>query len=316
MTAAAFPAALDDNGRSVSLKYHRLLSGSGAHPPNSLLGLHEILGRGAAVIEFDIRALSGGDYVLLHDALLDRETTGSGPAAACTAAVVKTLCHRGTAIPLTLLSEVTSVLQRFTGAPVKVQVDVKDTEPFGPAEAARLLEAIGPLRGNPRLRVVVGTLADWNLRVLRRIDPALQVGLDFFIYLDAPVGDEFPRLPSRANVFGYLDDHPLGWIRGPLDVRTYLEDRITTLCGLVPGAVEIYLRKEFVAQAVRDGVNPIEVVRRVCGDVGVDVWTINAGQPHAAALLATALAAGATQITTDTAAQLPALHDAATLRGR
>ena len=307
MTAGVLPAALDYEGRRVSLKYHRLLSGLGPHPPNSLLGLQDLLDGGVEVIEFDIRALSGGDYVLLHDARLDRESTGSGPAAAHTAAAVKKFCHRGTDVPLTLLSEVTAVLHRHAGAPMKVQVDVKDTEPFRPADAEGVLEALAPLRSNPRLRVIVGTLGDWNLRLLRRIDATLQVGLDFFTYLDAPMIDEFPRLPVRANVFGYLDDHPLGWTRSALDVRSYLEDRITTLCGLVPGAVEVYLRKEFVAQAVRDGVNPVEVVRQTCGDVGVDVWTINADEPGAAALLTTALTAGATQITTDTAAQLPAL---------
>ncbi|HEY6103491.1 MAG TPA: glycerophosphodiester phosphodiesterase family protein [bacterium] len=307
MIPAALPAGLDHDGRSVSLKYHRLLSGLRAHPPNSLRGLHEIIAGGAQVIEFDVRALSGGDYVLLHDAHLDRESTGMGAAAGHTAATVKTLCHRGTDVPLTLLSEVTDVLHRYTGPPVKVQVDVKDTDPFSPADAERLLRAIAPLRDNARLRVVVGTLGDWNLRLFRRIDPTLQVGLDFFIYLDAPVIDELPRLPSRANVFGYLDDHPLGWVHSPWNVQTYLIDRITTLCGLVPGAVEVYLRKEFVARAVRHGVNPVEIVRRACGDVGVDVWTINADQPDAAALLAVALTAGATQITTDTAAQLPAL---------
>jgi glycerophosphoryl diester phosphodiesterase len=316
MTSAALPAGLDYGGRRVSLKYHRLLSGLGTHPPNSLLGLQDIVASGARVIEFDIRALSGGDYVLVHDAQLDRETTGAGPAAAHTVAAVKKLCHRGTDVPLTLLSEVTDVLRRYTGAPMKVQVDVKDTDPLRPADTERVLEAIAPLRANPRLRVVVGTLADWNLRLFRRIDPTLQVGLDFLIYLDAPIIDEVPRLPTRQNVFGYIDDHPLGWMQSPLDVRSYLEDRITTLCGLVPGAVEVYLRKEFVARAVGDGVNPVEIVRRACGDVGVDVWTINADEADAAALLAVALSAGATQITTDTAAHLPALVHSAAPQGR
>ena len=307
MTARALPGELWYDGRKISLKYHRLLSGRGDFPPNSLRGLEAIVAGGATVIEFDIRALAGGDYVLLHDAQVDRETTGTGPAAARTAASVKELCHRGTAIPLTLLSEVTALLARHGGASLKVQVDVKDTDPFTPADTERLLGALAPLRGNPRLRIVVGTLADWNLRLLRRIDPTLEVGLDFFIYLDAPVPDEFPRLPARINAFGYLDDHPLGWMPAPLTVGAYLEDRIETLCRLVPGAVEVYLRKEFVAQAVRDGVNPVEVIRRTCGDVGVDVWTINGDEPDAPAMLAAALVAGATQITTDTAAQLPDL---------
>jgi glycerophosphoryl diester phosphodiesterase len=307
MTGVALPAGLSYNGRQVSLKYHKLLSGRGLHPPNSLAALEEIVGGGAEVIEFDIRVLADGDFVLLHDATLDRETTGTGPAALHTAEGVKRLHHRGTEVPLTLMSEVADVLGRHQGQALKVQVDVKDTAPFAEADAARVLEVIAPLRANPRLRVVVGTLGDWNLRLLRRMDPTLPVGLDFLLYLDAPVMDEFPRLATRVNVFGYLDDHPLGWMASALDVRAYLKDRIATLCGLVPGAVEVYLRKEFVAQTLRDGVNPVEVVRQTCGDVGVDVWTINADELGAAARLSAALAAGVTQVTTDTAVGLPSM---------
>ncbi len=306
MTASIYPPVLTYEGRAVAVKYHRLLSGVGNHPPNSLPALEDIIAGGAEVIEFDIRALAGGDYVLLHDASFERETTGAGPVASSTAAAVRQLTHRGGDVRLALLSEVTAVLRQYTGRLLKVQVDVKDTAPFTADDAERVLEAIAPLRANPHLRVVVGTLADWNLRVLRRIDSTLQVGLDFLIYLDAPVPGEFPRLPTRVNAFGYLDDHPLGWMDAAPGVRAYLEDRIESLCHLVPGAVEVYLRKDFLTQALRDGVNPVDVVRRACGDVGVDVWTINAAESGADASLADALAAGATQITTDTAVQLAA----------
>lgn len=305
------PGALSHAGRRILLKYHRLLSGTGAHPPNSLSALHEVLDGGAEVIEFDATAIAGNDYLLLHDDTLERETTGGGRPRGLTPAAVKALRLRGRNEPPALLSEVGAVL-RAHRRPVKVQVDLKDADPMSREEANRFLRAIDPLRSNPHLTVVVGCLGDWTLRLLRRLDPALRVGLDFLLYLDAPV-PEFPRLPLRENVFGYLDDHPLGY-RAGMSVRDYLTDRIETLCRLIPDPVEVYLRLEFVAQAMRDGVNPVEVVRGALGDVLVDVWTLNADHPQAEQLLRLVLESGAGQVSTDTAVQLTAMAGPAGVR--
>lgn len=298
------PGSLSFAGRRVLLKYHRLLSGTGAHPPNSLSALRELLDGGAEVIEFDVTAIAGHEYLLIHDDTLDRETTGSGPARPLTASGVKRLRLRGSEEPPALLSDVTAILASY-GRRLKVQVDLKDQNPLSVEEAQIFLRAVEPLRANSRLTVVVGCLGDWNLRLLRRLDAALPVGLDFALYLDAPV-DEFPRLPLRENVHGYLDDHPLGYRRG-VGVRDYLADRIESLCHLVPGAVEVYLRLDLIAQATKDGVNPVELIRRTLGDVLVDGWTLNADHPKAASMLRLLLESGVGQVTTDTPVQLAAL---------
>lgn len=298
------PAGALYNGRKILFKYHRLLTGRGRHPPNSLSALEEVVRDGAEAIEFDIHALSGGDYVFVHDEQLDRETTGTGPVAACTAAAAKLLRLRGSDEPPALLSEASALLHDVT-RPMKVQVDLKDQYPLSGEESRRLLRALEPLRANPRLRVVLGCLADWNLRTLRRMDAELHVGLDFAWYLDV-VGEEFPGLPTRVNAYGYLDDHPLGY-RRVMPARDYLEDRITALCGLVPGVVEVYLRKELIHQAMADGCNPVQVIRIALGDVVVDGWTVNADDPDAGTHLAAMLEAGVDQITTDTAVQLAAM---------
>ncbi|HEV8354316.1 MAG TPA: glycerophosphodiester phosphodiesterase family protein [bacterium] len=295
------PGHVRYQGRRIDLKYHRLLSGSGLHPPNSLSALREVLDGGAEVIEFDVRALSDG-FVLLHDATLERETTGSGPAATARSAAVRELRLRGWDDPPTLLDDVTAALARHTGT-LKVQVDFKEAMPVSAELARRLLHALEPLRANAGLRIVVGCLGDWNLRLLRRFDPSLPVGLDFALYLDAPLMDEMPRLPVRVNVYGYLDDHPLGFA-AVIPPAAYLQDRIESLCRLIPGPVEVYLRKEFIRAALADGVNPVTVVRESLGDVGVDGWTVNDGDPDFAADLRALLDAGVSQITTDTALQL------------
>ncbi len=299
------PGAIPFAGRRVLLKYHALLSGTGAHPPNSLSALLEVLAGGVEVIEFDVHAIADGHYLLIHDDTLDRETTGNGKVARCTAASVHALRLRGSDEAPALLSDFVPLLAAHR-RPLKVQVDLKDAFPLSAEEAGGFLRAIAPLSANPHLSVVVGCVGDWNLRTLRRLNPALAVGLDILLYLDVPV-PEFPRLPLRVNVYGYLDDHPLGYAP-TLPVSEYLVDRLESLCTLVPGAGEVYLRAEFILKAIADGINPIEVVRRQLGGaVVVDAWTLNADHPRAGERLHSLLHAGVDQITTDSAQQLPPL---------
>lgn len=300
------PGAIAHGSRRVLLKYHRLLSGSSLHPPNSVSALRELLAGGVEVIEFDVHAIADGAYVLNHDDTFDGETTGTGAVRGATPAVVKAISLKGSREPPALLSEVTDILAAHR-RPLKVQVDLKDQMPLEAGEVARLLRAIEPMRANTHLHVIVGCLGDWNLRTLRRLDSSLALGLDFALYLDVPE-PEFPRLPLRVNVYGYLDDHPLGYVQ-TLSTRDYLVDRIESLCALVPGAVEVYLRMEFIQRALADGVNPVEIVRRRLGAVLVDGWTLNADHLRAAAMLQMLLQAGVDQITTDTAVQIAALME-------
>ncbi len=299
------PGAIPFAGRRVLLKYHALLSGTGAHPPNSLSALREVLAGGAEVIEFDVHAIADAQYLLIHDDTLDRETTGTGKVARYTAASLHALRLRGSDEAPALLSDFVPLLVAHR-RPLKVQVDLKDAFPLSAEEAGAFLRAIAPLSTNTHLSVVVGCAGDWNLRALRRLHPALAVGLDILLYLDVPV-PEFPRLPLRVNVYGYLDDHPLGYAP-TLPVSEYLVDRLESLCTLVPGAGEVYLRAEFILKAIADGINPIEVIRRQLGTaVVVDAWTLNADHPRVGEVLQSLLRAGVDQITTDSAHQLATL---------
>jgi glycerophosphoryl diester phosphodiesterase len=265
-----------------------------------------MLDGGAEVIEFDVHALADGHYVLIHDDTLEGATNGTGAVRSGTAASVKTLRLRGSDETPALLADVVPLLAGHR-RPLKVQVDLKDTFPLSAEQARHFLRAVAPLRENRQLAVVVGCLGDWNLRTLRRLDPALAVGVDILLYLDVPV-PEFPRLPLRVNVYGYLDDHPLGYLPTAMSVREYLEDRVESLCTLVPDAEEVYLRAEFILRALGDGLNPVEVIRRRFGKaVLVDAWTLNAGQPRAAESLRSLLHSGVDQITTDTALALGTL---------
>ena len=100
--------------------------------------------------------------------------------------------------PSTLTAPLEAAPGDTGGGPMRATLDhvavaVRDLE-----EALAFLRALEPLRANPNLRVVVGSLADWNLRLLKRLDPALAIGLDPAYYLDAPVGT-WSRLPVRVS---------------------------------------------------------------------------------------------------------------------
>lgn len=305
------PGHLIYRGRKVLLKYHRLLSGAHPHPPNSLAALRRVLADGAEVVEFDVGLTRDEKFVLLHDSILERETSGTGPVRQATEAQFKSLRLRGSDEPTATLTDVIAAL-RDVDRPLKVQVDLKELEPIPHEVASRLLRALAPVREHPLIAVVVGCMGDWNLRLLRRLDSALAVGLDFSHYLDAPV-DEPVRLPLRTNAYGYLDDHPLGH-RKLLSPRAYLEDRMDVLVELVPGANEVYLRKEFVLQALADGVNPIRFIHERKPGVLVDVWTLYAHEPNVEGVLFTALDAGADQISSPTSAQLAQVYEQAVHR--
>jgi glycerophosphoryl diester phosphodiesterase len=281
------------HGRTVLLKYHRLLSGAHPHPPNSVAALRRVLADGAEVVEFDIGLTQDARFVLIHDPALERETSGRGSLHRVTETEFRALRLRDSDEPTATLAEVAGIL-RGVDRPVKVQVDLKRAAPISPAVGGLLLEALAPIRGNPRLGVVVGCMGDWNLRLLRRLDPNLALGLDFGYYLDAPV-DEPIRLPMRVNAYGYLDDHPLGF-RRLLPVRAYLEDRLEVLLGLLPDAREVYVRKEFLLQALADGFNPIAAIHDRRPGVLVDVWTLDADEPDLDRTLRAALEAGADQL--------------------
>lgn len=304
------PTHLRHGETAALLKYHKFNSGVGRHPPNGLAALEEVLAGGVAVIECDIATLADGTLVLMHDDTLERETTGVGPVASLDQRAFKALRLRGSDEPPATLAE---VVDRLTShdAPLKVQIDVKAALPLDEAAAKQLLRALEPLREQRHLRLVFGCLGDWNLRLLRRLDAEVELGFDpaFHLHAPGPGPEAFMALPTRVNAYGYVDDHPLGF-RRVMPVAAYLRARFEELIHHVPGAVEYYLHRGFVQQAAADGFDAIGFVQREAGAL-VDVWTVNRWDAGIDTELPALLAAGADQITTDSAVQLAAmLHDA------
>jgi glycerophosphoryl diester phosphodiesterase len=291
--------------RHVQLKIHGCVW-SGEFPENSLPAISECLSAPVARAEIDINLLRDADFLVTHDTQLDSATTGSG-------AVRDTL--RADAAGLRcrwrgrvwddhppLLSEVVAVMHQDP-SPTLLELDVKDVEPWPWPRVEELARLVEPVRE----RVVFGGGADWNLRRLVEVDPAIQVGFTPTFYLDwVPPHVTPDDLPGCWGAYGYLDSHPLARSRqGP--VAEYLWDRLSALVRLVPGARELHMRLSLFERMHADGFG--DVTRRL-HDAGVqlDVWTLDAGTPQWEARLEGAVVAGVDVVTTNTAQTLSAVY--------
>lgn len=290
----------DRAGRPVALKVHRC-SWSGSFPPNSIAAIAETAAAGVARAEIDVQALRGGGFAVLHDDRLDRSTTGTGPVAALDRGELARLRLRwrgtATAHPPALLADALEVIRDAPYATV-FELDLKDLAPWDPARVEELVRLLEPVRE----RVVLGTEADWNLRRILAVDPAIPVSLNPSAYLDwLPDGSPAEHLPRGA--YGYLDRHPLAARRlGP--VTDYLADRFGGIARLVPGARELHLRLELFERMLDDGVDPAALIHGV--GLAVDVWTLDAGTDRWETRLRRIVDAGVDLVTTNTAAALAA----------
>jgi glycerophosphoryl diester phosphodiesterase len=109
-------------GHPTRLKWHRLRR-SMADPLFSA----EVLAEGSrlgASLELDLRVRADGGFVVLHDDLLEGETTGSGPVAEATAAQLRQLSLKD-GRPLTLSEDLASTM-RSAHPDALLQFDMKD----------------------------------------------------------------------------------------------------------------------------------------------------------------------------------------------
>lgn len=268
--------------------------------PNSIAAVEAGLKDRASFIEVDVTALADRDYLLVHDPVLESETSGTGPVRGTSSEEARRLRivheERATDAAVPLLSDVVAAFLDHPG-PTRLQLDYKDLVPFEDDEPLeRLVEIIRPLAD----RVLVSSGADWQLRRLRRMAPWLDLGLDIHFYLDwHPPGRRVdPRaIPSQVGVYDYWDDHPLARERHGSTAR-YLANRCGMLVGLVPEVSTFYLNYRFLIRGLEDGFNWAEELHRV--GIKLDAWTLDADHPDAAAIARRLLAAGVDQFTTNT----------------
>jgi len=282
--------------------HHMAALDSSPNPPNSLQAIEMCLQANAAVIEVDITPLAGDDFLLVHDPVLESETTGIGKVGDCTPEMAKNYKLRergGIAIsdhPPALLTEVVAA---YLNSPSqsRLQLDYKSVYPSISDEyLQRLARIVQPL-GN---RVIVSSGADWHLRQLKRIAPWLDVGFDIGFYLDWrdpswTVEPENP--PYQRGVYDYNDDHLFARSR-LLPPDAYLAQRCEMLLNQVPTASIWYVSHYLLVRCLQDGFNMAGWLHQ--HNVKLDAWTLDIDKPIAVTNAALLKNAGVDLFTTNT----------------
>jgi glycerophosphoryl diester phosphodiesterase len=258
----------------------------------------------------DITALAQDDYLLVHDATLEAETTGTGHVQAASVEQVRTLFMRdprtkeATPYHTVLLSDVVALFNDFRQTNTRLQLDFKSVYPFANNEPIqRLIKLIEPLGE----RVIVSTGADWQLRRLRAAADWLDLGFDVQFYIDwreqgATVPPHVP--PFYQGAYGYWDDHILAKQR-LYATPEYLADRCATFVGLVPRLSTFYISHKILVQSLQDGFNWASELHRY--GIKLDAWTLDVTNPTAVANAKLLLEAGVDQFTSNTPNELATL---------
>jgi glycerophosphoryl diester phosphodiesterase len=289
------------------LVHHKAaLDGSGL-PPNALAAVRACLEAGAEWIEVDICALQQDDFLLVHTHDLAAETDRQGEVNDTTPAQARTLrLRQGSEVSLhapALLSEVVDLLAAY-GGQTRLQLDWKDHAPYASAEPlARLARLISPLGS----RMLVSSMADWQLRRLAEAAPQLELGFDIHLYMDYIPEGQVPEpgaYPRNLGVYGYRDDHPLSsqcWG----STADYLAERCKELLLQVPGASTYYLNHVFIARCLADGFDWAQALH--ARGRRLDAWTLDADNPQAVANARRLANLGCDQITSNTPLAMAAL---------
>jgi len=295
MTRAPHPDSFVQlGGRIVELKVHRCLW-SGAYSENSPRAIEECARERVLRAEIDVRLLRDGELVVFHDDRFDRVTDARGLVREATAAEATHASFNDGTHPL-LLSEAVELLAAHE-FPKRIELDLKDFEPYTWPQTETLARAVQPIKG----RIHFSSPADWNLRRLLAIDPTVPVSLNPHAYIDTE-DDPDARLPLGA--YGYCDAHPLARRRSST-TADYLRDRLGGIMRLVPGVTEAHLRLGMFERMLDDGVADAADIFGALG-VKVDVWTLDADTPGWRERFARVLGAGVDIVTTNTARALAA----------
>lgn len=268
------------------------------YPQNSLEAIRASLEAQAAFIEIDVTPLAADDYLLVHDAVLEHETSGVGAVGTATVAQVRPLQIRTRDGALTpyrppLLSEVVALFLEYPGA-TRLQIDYKSVYPMADDEPlrrfVRLIEPLGA-------RVLTSTGADWHLRWLHTHAPWLDIGFDIGFYLDYRATPGDPRQPPYTlGAYGYYDDHILAKEQRVPSAQ-YLAERCEILLRGVPEASTWYVDYHLIGRCLDDGFDMAAWLHE--HRVRMDAWTLDVGRVPDAELLRL-LGVGVDQFTTNT----------------
>ena len=266
-------------GHRTLFKWHRARK-HGTDLPFTAERILEGMRLGASV-EVDLVKHADGGFAVLHDFNLDHDTTGTGPVAAASAALLRSLhlkdaAGQPTAHRLMLLEDLATLLASGEGiAPEAIlQLDLKeDVAALGDREVATFAASITPVArhfilsgGHPRAIAALGDVV-----------PALAMGFD-------------PCHEGTMEALLVGLDFP-GFVAGALVAA--------------PRATTIYLEYRLVLFAAHHGFDLIAAFHRA--GKTIDAYTINVANGESAAIAERLLALKVDQITTDDPVGLEAL---------
>lgn len=265
----------------LRFKWHRLKRRR-TDPPFLRANLEAGLAAGAP-LEVDLRATADGQWVCLHDATLERETSGTGPVAAHRRVDLERLRQRGPDgrlldDPPLFLDELADAVRRHGARPGGlVQLDVK--EPAARLDAALLAAFARPLADLAPAFTAGGCEATL-IEALAGAAPGIAKGFDPLHAYEAE------GLPDGADSFRRLGEATIA---------------------AMPDAAIFYLEARLVLAAARVGVVLPAIVER--HGALVDAWTIDADRPDLELVLETLAGLGCDQVTSNDPLELQAVWE-------
>lgn len=263
--------ALRQGDRAIRLKWHKIRDchDSAPHDRRSLaIGL----ARGA-LVEIDLQLTDDDHWVCLHDATLERETTGEGAVAATSRRVIEGLRQRhqdGSPLdaPPLFLDELVDQLTRSPAASC-LQLDLKlDGRGLTGLARARFGSLVAPLAD----RVDIGG-HDWQaVAELSSLAPGSRPGFDPLELLPDP---DDPVLEDRAAALAFA----------------------AAMLETAPAATMLYLYHGLITQAAAMGVDLFAIAHS--HGRAVDCWTIDPGLDGLEPLIRHLFATGCDQLTTN-----------------
>lgn len=264
------PISITRNDHVTWLKWHRgrrRLS----DPVFTGRRILEAMALGAS-IEVDLVVTGDKGFAVLHDATLDRETTGQGPVAHASDDVIRQLRLRdndGNPItePVMLLDDLCTLMASGTVHPdALLQLDYKlDEKPLDGRAIANFRRATLPVANN----IIVSSGSAAAVKLLTHAVPGMQIGFD----------------PSDEHIFRS------NLAAGTL--QTFVDDALAAS----PDAHMVYLHWQIVTLSADAGFDIVDAFHQ--HGKRIDAWTIQASDPASVATVEKLLALKVDQITTD-----------------
>lgn len=270
--------AIAGGSHVTRLKWHRLQR-SRSDLPFTARRLLEGLAAGASM-EVDLRLHADHSFVCLHDATLDRETSGSGPVAQASLEQLRRLTLRSdggmTGEGLILLEDLAELARGMAAPDALIQLDLKE------ADAALDRHTIENFRRT--LSCIAGRciLSGCDWQAVSRLAEAV---------------------PTLRRGFDPCADDTLEHLRDGIDCLDFVESTLAT----APEAEMIYLDYRIVLAAEGLGIDLVAPFR--AAGKAVDAWTLNTDHLGAARSVKRLVALKVDQITTDEPDALQALYE-------